>query len=433
MKLIYNKQVEEGIISSMIIDNESIDYIISRINSSYLYDINLQLIFKLIVKAYIDLWKVDLLILKEYLEKYKKLYEVWWMTYLVEISEYWLSYNYKEYLKIVIEKYKQRKLQSLLLSIIEWIDQNDSTSIIEKLETSIQKLQKSDGDKDIKSISTVLDKSYEDICDMVENKEEYKKNQLKIWLHHIDRNIIIKPWNLMYILWVTWTWKTVTALTITKNVLEDNKSVLFFSLEMTEQELIHRMISQFTWINWFNIRSWNISEEELQKITETMWHLSEKKLFIDASIWLTINKLKSKIKILKLNNKIDLVIIDYLQLMNITDKWLSEYERLSQISKQLKELAKELDIPIICLIQSNRDIKNRSDKKPKTTDIRGSGQIEQDWDFILWLYREFAFDEFADKEKYEIWILKNRHWANWLFYPFKFNWDKQLIENIYYN
>lgn len=430
MKLIYNKQVEEGIISSMIIDNESIDYIISRINSSYLYDINLQLIFKLIVKAYIDLWKVDLLILKEYLEKYKKLDEVWWMTYLVEISEYWLSYNYKEYLEIVIEKYKQRKLQSLLLSIIEWIDQNDSTSIIEKLETSIQKLQKSDGDKDIKSISTVLDKSYEDICDMVENKEEYKKNQLKIWLHHIDRNIIIKPWNLMYILWVTWTWKTVTALTITKNVLEDNKSVLFFSLEMTEQELIHRMISQFTWINWFNIRSWNISEEELQKITETMWHLSEKKLFIDASIWLTINKLKSKIKILKLNNKIDLVIIDYLQLMSITDKWLSEYERLSQISKQLKELAKELDIPIICLIQSNRDIKNRSDKKPKTTDIRGSGQIEQDWDFILWLYREFAFDEFADKEKYEIWILKNRHWANWLFYPFKFNWAKQLIENI---
>lgn len=430
MKLIYNKQVEEGIISSMIIDNESIDYIISRINSSYLYDINLQLIFKLIVKAYIDLWKVDLLILKEYLEKYKKLHEVWWMTYLVEISEYWLSYNYKEYLKIVIEKYKQRKLQSLLLSIIEWIDQNDSTSIIEKLETSIQKLQKSDGDKDIKSISTVLDKSYEDICDMVENKEEYKKNQLKIWLHHIDRNIIIKPWNLMYILWVTWTWKTVTALTITKNVLQDNKSVLFFSLEMTEQELIHRMISQFTWINWFKIRSWNISEEELQKITETMWHLSEKKLFIDASIWLTINKLKSKIKILKLNNKIDLVIIDYLQLMSITDKWLSEYERLSQISKQLKELAKELDIPIICLIQSNRDIKNRSDKKPKTTDIRGSGQIEQDWDFILWLYREFAFDEFADKEKYEIWILKNRHWANWLFYPFKFNWAKQLIENI---
>lgn len=430
MKLIYNKQVEEGIISSMIIDNESIDYIISRINSSYLYDINLQLIFKLIVKAYIDLWKVDLLILKEYLEKYKKLDEVWWITYLVEISEYWLSYNYKEYLEIVIEKYKQRKLQSLLLSIIEWIDQNDSTSIIEKLETSIQKLQKSDGDKDIKSISTVLDKSYEDICDMVENKEEYKKNQLKIWLHHIDRNIIIKPWNLMYILWVTWTWKTVTALTITKNVLEDNKSVLFFSLEMTEQELIHRMISQFTWINWFNIRSWNISEEELQKITETMWHLSEKKLFIDASIWLTINKLKSKIKILKLNNKIDLVIIDYLQLMSITDKWLSEYERLSQISKQLKELAKELDIPIICLIQSNRDIKNRSDKKPKTTDIRGSGQIEQDWDFILWLYREFAFDEFADKEKYEIWILKNRHWANWLFYPFKFNWAKQLIENI---
>jgi len=182
-----------------------------------------------------------------------------------------------------------------------------------------------------------------------------------------------------------------------KNIMQD-RGVAFFSLEMPAEQLMLRLLSAKTSIPLQNLRIGNLRDEEWSHLSKAMDELSNKNLFVDDGGSLNINQLKAKLRKLKGKNRIDLVIIDYLQLMIGTGS-KDRHQEVSEISRGLKMLARELEIPVIALSQLNRGVDSRADKRPMLSDLRESGAIEQDADIILFVYRDDVYRERDEREK----------------------------------
>jgi replicative DNA helicase len=213
--------------------------------------------------------------------------------------------------------------------------------------------------------------------------------------------------------------KTALSLNIAINTLRQSKlPILFFSLEMSKEQIIYRLLSMETNINQSRLKNGKLSQTDWIKLTKVINILSKLPLFIDDTVDLSINDIRAKIKmILFEQKKVGLVIIDYLQLMQIsTAKLDNRTQELSQITRLLKTLAREFNIPIIALSQLSRNVENRIDKKPVLSDLRESGSIEQDADLVLMLYRNQSSSnensnsvQRLDTEKIELILAKHRN------------------------
>lgn len=203
--------------------------------------------------------------------------------------------------------------------------------------------------------------------------------------------------------------KTAMALNLVINVLKQKKEVLLFSLEMTTEELLSRIISNIMDIPAANLRNRNLSEKEMDKyvkfIDSDKFKELENLLKIPTTNNLNIGKIEQIIR----KSKADIVFIDYLGLIRADNQRQSTYEQISDISRRLKLLAIETNKPFVVLHQLNRDMKSRADKRPQLSDIRDSGKIEQDADFITFVYRPAYFDSDADKTEMQFIIGKSRH------------------------
>ena len=218
--------------------------------------------------------------------------------------------------------------------------------------------------------------------------------------------------------------KTAFALNIAKNVAMCGKKILLFSLEMPLEQLQNRFNCLTNGINARKIRTFDFSIEELNQYQKGLNTLNDWPIYVSTNYKLTIEKLEDTIIMLKP----DFVIIDYLGLMNYGNNG-SMYEKTTNLSRQIKMLATEYNVPILVLVQLNRELKNREDKHPILSDIRESGAIEQDADFVLFVHREYYYSEdLLDKNKIEIMIAKNRHGESGKLIPLYFNPETQLIK-----
>ena len=203
--------------------------------------------------------------------------------------------------------------------------------------------------------------------------------------------------------------KTAMALNLVINVLKQKKEVLLFSLEMTTEELLSRIISNIMDIPAANLRNRNLSEKEMEKYIKFIDSDKFKELENLLKIPTTNNLNIGKIEQIVRKSKADIVFIDYLGLIRADNQRQSTYEQISDISRRLKLLAIETNKPFVVLHQLNRDMKSRADKRPQLSDIRDSGKIEQDADFITFVYRPAYFDSDADKTEMQFIIGKSRH------------------------
>ena len=176
-------------------------------------------------------------------------------------------------------------------------------------------------------------------------------------------------------------------------------AVAIFSLEMGEVELVNRLLSLESNVNSGNIRTGNLSDDEWEKLVRSAGEIGDSNLIIDAPPSLTVSELRSKCRKYKIEKDIKLIIIDYLQLMKGSNRAASEsrQQEISEISRSLKSLARELDIPIIALSQLSRAVEQRPDKRPMLSDLRESGAIEQDADVVMFIYR----DDYYNKDSKE--------------------------------
>lgn len=418
----HNIEAEKWVLGAVLMDNENM-YIYDSIalNPDDFYLKEHKLIYEGILHLRNNKKTIDVVTLSDVLKKNDTLEIVWGIDYLYELSTVIISSSTaKEYAQIVKEKSILRQILKTSQNIIwDVYEEKDINEILDKIEKRIFDLTQINFHDSLVHIREILDERAKNYVEIIDNPEAIEKDKVHSWYKNLDKILWwFKPWELIILAARPSMWKTAFSLNLAINAaLKENKTVAIFSLEMGKEQIVDRILSLVSQIPLSKIHKGELDEEDFAKIWEAMEKLSEVNIFIDDRWWATIPELKSKLRRLKIEKwQLDLVIVDYLQLMswtNFKSSW-NRVQEIAEISRWLKELARELKIPIISLSQLSRAVEQRPDKRPQLSDLRESGAIEQDADAVLMLYREDYYDPDTDRKGIaDIFIRKNRNWPIW--------------------
>lgn len=395
-----NIGAEQALLGAIISNNLALEKVENFLEPEHFSSKINGLIFKTLKKLISNDQIADLNTLKVFLENDPDFISNGGISYLLKISENSISIiNSKQYGELIFDLFIRRKLIDVGTDLIndsydDYEDQN-SNIIIEKTESDLYNLT-NDGD------SQKGPKQFDDILSLTIDYAEkaYKKSDevvgLKTGLNDFDKKIGgLHKSDLIIIAGRPSMGKTAFATNIASNICNkkiNNKktNVLFFSLEMSSEQLATRVISEISQISSEGIRTGNLSKTDFEKIIKASEKLKELSLFIDDSPALTISSIRTRSRRLKRKHGLDLIIIDYLQLISGESKNLNDnrVKEISDITRGLKAIAKELNIPVVALSQLSRKVEEREEKRPQLADLRESGSIEQDADLVVFLYRE---------------------------------------------
>ena len=386
---LHSLDIEKSILGSILIDPNIIYNISDRINSSDFYFNFNQLIYESILKRRDRYSKIhlDLNILIESLKEDNVFDIVGGVEYLNElIDNSYTSANIEAYIEIFKEYSKKRKLLNVSKEISKSIYDNkkNSTDLLEEVQVAVSQIDEEASDDDIIKLSELVARDYErsdnnDISD-------YPKTT---FTRYDEITHGLRPATLLILAARPAMGKTAFSLNIALNVAKQNKRVLIFSLEMGEEELYNRLLAAESEVELKYIQRSHFdfnNKDMINRLLIARENLSNLEVYIDASATPTITAIKNKARLLQRKYKnIDLIIIDYLQLISGTTNKGNREQEISEISRGLKLLSKELNVPIIALSQLSRRVESREDKTPMLSDLRESGSIEQDADQVMFL------------------------------------------------
>ncbi len=409
----HSLEAEQSVLGAMIIDKEAINTTIEIIRSDDFYKEANKEIFESIVDLFNRNEPVDLITLSEELKKRGTLENIGGVTYLASLSGgVATTANTKYYCKIVEEKSILRRLIKSCDEIVgkSYENAEEVNVIIEKAEKNIFDITQGRHREGFSPVSEILLESFSKM-------EEKAANQggltgLTTGFIDIDNKLSgLQKSDLVLLAARPSMGKSAFMINIaTNSALKANASVAMFSLEMSKEQLVQRMIGSISHVDLQKIISGKLAEEEWIKIINSMGPLSQAKIFIDDTAGISLMEMKAKCRRLKIEKGLDLVVVDYLQLMQLEGKQESRQQEISAISRGLKALAKEMDCPVIALSQLSRAPELRADHRPILSDLRESGAIEQDADVVLFLYRDEYYHEDSEKKNIgEVIIAKHRN------------------------
>ena len=397
-----NIEAEQSVIGSILLSNEIFDEINMIVNSKNFYDPMHQKIFNAIEKLIFSGMLANPITLKNHFENEKDEIDI--PDYLVKITKFSSSSRQTiEYSKLIYDLYVKRELIKISENVIDAsklndID-NDGQKIIENFEKSLFDLAEKG------SFNSSLVKFDEAMRMTIEMASNAYKNDAGIvgvptGLTDLDDRLGgLHKSDLLIIAGRPSMGKTALATNIAynaaKKIQEDNRksTVAFFSLEMSSEQLSTRILAEQSRIKSNDIRRGRISEEQFDKFIETSKDISELPLYIDETPAITIAALSNRARRIKRLYGLDLVVVDYIQLMRAANFKDGRVQEISEITQGLKALAKELSVPVLALSQLSRAVEQRDDKKPQLSDLRESGSIEQDADVVMFVYREAYYIE----------------------------------------
>ena len=398
--------LEEAVLGAMLIDEKGVNEIIDILSPEVFYKKSHQLIYESIQRLFRESEPIDLLTVSADLKKNNNFEIIGGDFYLISLSQKVSSSAHIEYhSRIVQQKFIQRKLISISNEIIQK-SYNESTDVIDLLDEAESKLYDI-AQNNIKGSSETA----QNLVIQAKNRiEEISKQEglsgVSTGFEKLDRLTSgWQPSDLVIVAARPGMGKTALALSMARNVSVQKKiPVAFFSLEMSSVQLITRLISSETGLSSDKLRTGKLADHEWQQLNIKVSDLESAPLYIDDSAALTIFELRAKARRLASSHGIKLIIIDYLQLMNIgsSNKAGNREQEISTISRNLKALAKELHIPVIALSQLSRAVETRGGtKRPILSDLRESGAIEQDADIVSFLYRPeyYGITEWDDDMK----------------------------------
>ena len=398
--------LEEAVLGAMLIDEKGVNEVIDILSPEVFYKKSHQLIFESIQRLFRESEPIDLLTVSADLKKNKNFEIVGGDFYLIGLSQKVSSSAHIEYhSRIIQQKFIQRKLISISNEIISK-SYNESTDVIDLLDEAESKLYDI-AQNNIKGSSETA----QNLVIQAKNRiEEISKQEglsgISTGFEKLDRLTSgWQPSDLIIVAARPGMGKTALALSMARNVSVQKKiPVAFFSLEMSSVQLITRLISSETGLSSDKLRTGKLADHEWQQLNIKVSDLESAPLYIDDSAALTIFELRAKARRLASSHGIKLIIIDYLQLMNLgsSNKAGNREQEISTISRNLKALAKELNIPVIALSQLSRAVETRGGtKRPILSDLRESGAIEQDADIVSFLYRPeyYGITEWDDDMK----------------------------------
>lgn len=408
-------EAEESILSAILVDNDTLLEVLEILSPEDFYRSAHQKIFSAISELFSRNEPVDLVTLTNILREHDRLEEIGGAAYLANLLDTVpLAVNAQYYAKIVYDKACLRRLIEKTNSIAKrcFEDRGDVDSVIDFAESSIFEIS----ENKIRPTFYPIGKIIESNIDVLEERQGNralvtgvatgftKLDELTAGLQKSDLVILAGRPGMG---------KTALALNIAKNAAVDsNIPVAIFSLEMSKEQLSLRMLSSEARVDSSRLRRGFISQDDWIKITDSAGVLSQAPIFIDDSPNITALEIRAKSRRLKMEKDIGLIIIDYLQLMKSRVSAERRDLEISEISRSLKALAKELDLPVVALSQLNRKLEERSDKRPQLADLRESGALEQDADVVAFLYRDELYNKDENnpnKGKAELIVSKQRN------------------------
>lgn len=409
----HSVESEQSILGSIILDKDAIVTVAETINPGDFYKEAHKIIYESMLRLNSNNEPIDLITLIEELRKEGHLDNVGGISYLTSLSTIVpTTSNVKYYANIVKEKSVMRQLIKASNEIINlgYGGSTDVQEILDKAEKNIFDISQEKSGDEIKPINLVLQDAY----DMIESLYTNKSEVTGITTGFADLNKKInglQRTDLILVAARPAMGKTAFSLNLVQNAaLKGDASVAVFSLEMSKEQLVQRMLSAQSNVELSKIKTGTLGESDWPRIIDAMAVLSESNIFIDDTPGIKISEIRSKCRRLKIEKGLDLILIDYLQLMEGEGKNENRQQEIAKISRSLKILAKELNCPVVALSQLSRSPELRKDHRPILSDLRESGSIEQDADIVMFLYRdEYYHDDSEKKNIGEVIVAKNRH------------------------
>lgn len=398
----YNMEAEQSVIGSMLMDRDAIATVNDMLTKDDFYNAQYGLLFEHMSALFKEGKPVDIVTLSNRLKENNVSEEIAGMKYIGDILDSVpTSANAKYYAQIVADKSLLRKMIKLNEDIEKdcYLDTDDVDGLLEKAEQGVfQLIKERNGGSDFAQI----DKIIIDVIDQIEAASKMNTRVTGIPTGFIDLDNMLTGLHGSELILVAARpamGKTAFVLNIAHEVaVKKKKTTAIFSLEMSKEQLVTRMIAMDSLVNSQKIMTGQLAEDEWDKIADSTETIAEAPLFIDDNSAITIADLRSKCRKLKQNNDLSLIIIDYLQLMSTTKHVESRQQFISDMSRSLKVLARELDVPVIALSQLNRAVDSRPDHKPVLADLRESGAIEQDADVVMFIYRDDYYNPDTEKK-----------------------------------
>lgn len=410
-----NVDAEMSLIGAVLIDEEVLADVTEVLGSRDFYDKRHETIYEAMLRLFEHHKPVDLLTLTDELKKKKKLEEIGGSAYLTELTNYVPTAAHAvTYAEMVAQAAVRRRLirASSDISELGYDEDFNVQELLERAEAELFSVSDQNLKQDLTSLEAILLESFDRLEELHRNKGQIRG--VKTGYRDLDNMTAgLQRSDLIILAARPAMGKTTLVTNLAYNVATINKqSVLFFSLEMSKEQLIDRMLSDVSGVDSWNIRTGNLSDEDFAKLSEASGEMAEAPIFIDDTPGLTVLEMRTKARRAAHQQPLGLIVIDYLQLISSSAgrKDGNRVQEVSEISRGLKLLARELNVPVIALSQLSRTVESRSPQIPQLADLRESGSIEQDADIVMFIYREAYYNPETDRQNItDLIIAKHRN------------------------
>lgn len=409
-----NIDAEMSLLGAVLIDEETLADISEHVTAKDFYDKRHGIIFDGMMRLYEKHKPVDLLTLTDELKRKKELEAVGGSAYLTELTNYVPTAAHAEaYAELVSQKAVRRRLIKASSDISELgFDEETSTQeLLEKAEAELFSVSDQSLKQDLVSIESILTESFDRMEELHRNKGSLRG--VRTGYRDLDNMTAgLQRSDLIILAARPAMGKTTLVTNLAYNVATIAKQpVLFFSLEMSKEQLVDRMLADASGVDAWNIRTGNLSDDDFSKLSDAMGEMAEAPIFIDDTPGVSVLEMRTKARRAAHEQPLGLIIVDYLQLMQAAGRSDgNRVQEVSEISRGLKLIARELNVPVIALSQLSRSVESRNPQIPQLADLRESGSIEQDADIVMFIYREEYYNPDTDRKQItDLYIAKHRN------------------------
>ncbi len=391
-----NLDAEKSLIGAVLIDEEVMADVSENVKAIDFYDKNHGIIFGAMIRLFEKHKPVDLLTLTDELKRKDELDAIGGSTYLTELTNYVpTAAHAATYAEMVAQKAVRRRLihASADISELGYDESTTTQELLEQAEAELFSVSDQSIKQDLVSIDSILMESFDRIEELHKNKGELRG--IRTGYRDLDNMTAgLQRSDLIILAARPAMGKTTLVTNLAYNVATiEKKPVLFFSLEMSKEQLVDRMLADAANVDSWNIRTGKLSDEDFLKLSEASGELAEAPIFIDDTPGLSVLEMRTKARRKNHESQLGLIIVDYLQLMQASGNHAgNRVQEVSEISRGLKLIARELNVPLIALSQLSRSVETRTPPIPQLSDLRESGSIEQDADIVSFIYRPSYYE-----------------------------------------
>ena len=412
----HSYELEASVLGAILIDKDGLVKIADLLDVEDFYETRHQLIYEAIKQLYDNRSPIDVLTLADRLKATDNIDAAGGASYLAELTSYVpTAAHIIDYANAVAQKSLRRRLSGVNEKFAELVKDEtiELKDLVAEAESELFKVSQRHVKQSVVSLETILNESFERIDEL--HKDKGKLRGIPTGYRDLDNVLAGFQRSDLFILAARPSMgKTALVLNLAHNVaLKAKEPVLFFSLEMSKEQLVDRLLSMESGVDAWALRTGNLDDADFEKIGQAMGPLAEAKIFIDDTPGITVSDLRTKAKREAHQHGVSLIIVDYLQLMSGGSRFGGSDNRvqeISEISRGLKSIARELNVPVIALSQLSRSVESRSPQIPQLSDLRESGSIEQDADVVAFIYREDYYNpQTENKNIMSILIKKHRN------------------------